>query len=345
MKKAKLKRIIKALAPLFIWLLVLSLPFLSRLGGAAPEIRNDLFKNLFLSNILLIAIFYLHSYFIYPLREKKNGLTWYFILLITTMVIFIVADNYLHHEMPKFPRHDMPPPNPAFAVLPFTFVIVVSFCYRLYMDKVSREIHIKELETIHLKTELEFLFSQISPHFMFNVLNTLVSMARKKSDKMETSLISLSQLMRYMLYESNSGQITLEDEVAYLKSYIELQMLRFGEDVRINLNLSGAFDKYSIEPMLLIPFVENAFKHGIGALLEPVIDLSVQVDEQNKKLEMVVVNAIAPTSTQPLNAINKNTGIGLTNVKRRLELLYPEQHTLNINNSNNKFTAMLRIDL
>jgi len=343
MKNSKYWRLISAMAPLLIWLLVLSLPFLSRFGGAPPEFRNDMLKNLFLSNILLIIIFYVHSFVIYPIREKKNGMYFYVLLLIVTLLLFILANHFLHPEMPRFPDRRMPHPKPLMNVLPFTFVIVVSFCYRLYMDKIIRDKHIKELENIHLKTELEFLSSQISPHFMFNVLNTLVYMSRKKPELIEPSLISLSQLMRYMLYDSDEGKITLAEEAEYLKNYINLQLLRFGDDIQVNLYLSGVTDEYTIEPMLLIPFVENAFKHGVGMLQDPIIDVSITVEAN--KLYMEVMNGIAPVRTWPSTSDKRDSGIGLANVRRRLELIYPENHVLKIEETEHTYVAKLQINL
>jgi LytS/YehU family sensor histidine kinase len=230
---------------------------------------------------------------------------------------------------------------PFFTIFPFVLVIGGSFCYRFYLDKLRQNDFIKELETVQLKTELDFLRSQISPHFMFNLMNTLVSMARKKSDLMEPSLINLSQLMRYMLYDSDGNQISLEEEIEYLKSYINLQLLRFGDDLQFNLFLSGHFEGFSIEPMLLIPFVENAFKHGIGTIKEPIIDVAINMNEKKRTLHLMVVN-----SASTVEYINdKGSGIGLANVRRRLELLYPGNHHISIEHKAPLFTVNLEISL
>src|ERR1700749_39736 len=117
-------------------------------------------------------------------------------------------------------------------------------------------------ENTHLRTELSFLRSQINPHFLFNILNSLTSLARKKSDQLEPSIISLSQLMRYMLYDSSDNKVPLAKEMEYLESYINLQKLRFGADLKVDVTFSINNDDCLVEPMLFIPMVENAFKYG-----------------------------------------------------------------------------------
>jgi two-component system LytT family sensor kinase len=356
MEKSTYKRLLNALVPLLLWLVVLSLPFFSRIVNLPLEMRNGFLKSQLLTNTLLIIIFYAHTYFIYPIREKRYGTLIYIGLLLGCLGLFIIANKFLMPEMPRFARHNFMPggmmqsgqerhgfmPGPPIAILPFAFVIMVSVCFRLYTDKQDRDRLIEERERIHLKTELEFLSSQISPHFMFNLLNTLVAMARKKSELLEPSLIRLSQLMRYMLYDNDAAQISLANEVEYLKNYINLQLLRFADDIKINLYLSGAFERYTIAPMLLIPFVENAFKHGIGTLEEPIIDVLLSIPEDKDELHMMVVNGIAPMG---ISAQEASSGIGLVNVRRRLELLYPSRHSLTVEQTKDTFTVKLQIDL
>lgn len=356
MEKSRYKRLLNALVPLSLWLVVLSLPFFSRMVNLPPEMRNSFIKSQLLTNSLLVILFYVHTYLIYPIRERRKGLLIYIGLLMICLATFLVANSYLAPEMPRFARHDFPHsgigqgaagrphlmPGPPIAILPFAFVIVASFCYKLYLGKQDHDRLIQEREQIHLKTELEFLSSQISPHFMFNLLNTLVSMARKKSDLLETSLIRLSHLMRYMLYDNNTPQIGLASEVEYLRNYISLQLLRFGDDVKINLSISGAFDRYTIAPMLLIPFVENAFKHGIGTLEDPVIEVMLYLPEGDDTLRLMVMNGIAPKG---VSAQEGSSGIGLANVRRRLELLYSNRHSFAILESLDTYTVKLEINL
>ncbi|MBC8984339.1 histidine kinase [Pedobacter sp. N36a] len=357
MTKSTYSKVFNFLIPLFIGLPLLSLPFLLRGNDFPANMRAEMLKHEVLFNVLLILIFYLHYYLIYPLKDCKFGSWIYAGLLLLCLLVFIGLNSLIMPSRPQFRGRlaaerglnqerrvrKSGPGNPRLwlSLIPFAFVITVGFSYRLYHDKIAREGLIKELENVNLKTELAFLSSQISPHFMFNVLNTLVSMARKKSELLEPSLISLSQLMRYMLYDHDGARISLANEVEYLKSYINLQLLRFGDDIQVNLYLTGPFERFTIAPMLLIPFVENAFKHGIGKLNHPIIDVFLKMEEAERSLHLMVINGLA----EQVHSVEKDSGIGLPNVCRRLELLYPDQHLVSIEKNEETFTVKLQIAL
>ena len=174
---------------------------------------------------------------------------------------------------------------------------------------------------------------------MFNVLNNLVSLARKKSDKMESALLQLSSLLRYMLYEGNQGRISLSQEIKYLQGYIDLQKLRFGDDLAIEFNIKGEVDEFKLEPMLLIPFVENAFKHGMGTIENPSIRIDMEVIDN--KLSFEVENDIPPVGESK----DVSSGIGLTNTKRRLDLLYQSLYNLRISQKNQKHLVELKLEM
>ena len=196
----------------------------------------------------------------------------------------------------------------------------------------------KEEENERLKSELSFLRSQISPHFMFNVLNSIVSLSRRKPESVEPVVIKLSELMRYMIYETSDSKVAISKEANYLESYIELQRLRFGNDIDIEFKSEISGTSGNIEPILLIPFVENAFKHGVGMIEKP--SISIQLFDNPTFLHFVVKNK---TSNQAAEKKDESSGIGLTNVRRRLELLYPENHELNITESANTYHVELKI--
>jgi LytS/YehU family sensor histidine kinase len=158
---------------------------------------------------------------------------------------------------------------------------------------------------------------------MLNVLNSMVLMARKRSGLLEPALLELAGLMRYTLYEAGHEKIRLEDELEYLRIYIDLQMLRFRDDVRVEFNVPACIGHQFIEPMLLIPMVENAFKHGIGLVDAPVIHIDIAIAESNM-LSVTVKNKY----NQALQEEEKKPGIGLMNLKKRLDLIYPGHHRL-----------------
>lgn len=225
-----------------------------------------------------------------------------------------------------------------FPPIPF---LIASIIYRLIVDKIAYDKKQKEIVAQQLSIKLKFLRSQISPHFIFNVLTNLVSLARKKSEQLEPALIRLSDLMRYMLYESDEKKVTLSKEIDYLKSYIELQKLRFGYDAEIEttIDLSEKDKQQNIEPMLLIPFVENAFKHGMG-VDEPFIQIHLTAN--NGKLEFDVKNKFANDLNE---SKDESSGIGLENVQSRLMLLYPKEHDLILKEENNLFHVHLTLQL
>ncbi|WP_040628534.1 sensor histidine kinase [Mucilaginibacter paludis] len=336
--------------PAIIWLLLLVLPFLSSPSNIPHDVHQIFLINIFISNILLLCIFYIHTYWAYPLFKNK-GLVRYFLVLVALLAVYWLYWAFFspapppheafrgHHFDKGGNRGPGGGPHSFMAVLSPLIAILCSFCYRVIIDNASREEMIRERETIHLRTELNFLRSQISPHFMFNVLNNLVALARKKSDALEPAIMNLSQLMRYMLYESDDNLVPLTREIEYLKNYIELQRLRFSDSVKVTMNINGDPGLITIEPMLLIPFVENAFKHGTGLLEEPVILISLDISDT--AIQFRALNSVNLLD----GSKDKGSGIGLANVQRRLAILYPEKHELRIFKRDSSFIIELTIQL
>ena len=218
------------------------------------------------------------------------------------------------------------------------FYAAIGTSYRLISDRMQEDEQIKEQENERLKSELSFLRSQISPHFMFNVLNSVVSLSRRKPEMVEPVVVKLSELMRYMIYETNDSIVPISKELAYLESYIDLQRIRFGDDIQINFKHELGPTSSSIEPMLLIPFVENAFKHGVGFIENPTIE--IELKDSAKELTFHVANKKGATLNEKKD---ESSGIGLANVNRRLELLYPSNHELVIKESDSEFEITLTI--
>ncbi|MBO9727713.1 MAG: histidine kinase [Chitinophaga sp.] len=195
----------------------------------------------------------------------------------------------------------------------------------------------EELKVEKLNAELKFLKSQINPHFLFNCLNTIYSLAHKQSTQTEHAILKLSTIMRYMIYESNEARVLLSQELRYLHDYIEIQRLRLPKDIDINYQLNGDADRLQIEPMLLVPFVENAFKHGISYTEDSFIDIVITTTEN--MIRLIVRNSHFK------ERVAERGGIGLDNVLKRLELLYENEHEINIRETENQFIVDLKIVL
>lgn len=196
---------------------------------------------------------------------------------------------------------------------------------------------IQEKEKQYLETELNFLKSQIQPHFFFNTLNNLYSLTLKKSDLAPEIVLKLSDLMSYMLYESNAAKTSVNKEVDYLRNYIDVEKLRFGSRLELTFEVEGTTEQAYIPPMLLILFVENSFKHGARHLLNK-IHISLALKMENDYLLFQVSN---PLPDQP--PADDHAGIGLKNVQRRLELLYGKDYVLDISTKENTYTVSLKI--
>lgn len=293
-------------------------------------------------NLVLAAEFYLNAFLLIPRVLKKNA--WlYFVSLLASFVVFNVI---LLYNRPHFPIQElkgvagrMPYHGPSFILFPLLSITAGSFAYHYLADQFKAMNKKKDITNASLLSELAFLRSQISPHFIFNVINSAVALSRLNPKAVEPTLIQLSKLLRYMLYVTDAEMVTIQKKEDYLRSYIELQQLRFGEQVKIYFKSEIKAPEKTIEPMLLIPFVENAFKHGTGDIENPDIAVTLFADEQN--LRFTVQNTYNAGEQQKDN----DSGIGLTNVKRRLELLYPDKHNLYINKNEQTYIVMLQLEL
>lgn len=196
------------------------------------------------------------------------------------------------------------------------------------------------IEKEKLDTEIKFLKSQINPHFLFNVLNNIYTLTVIKSDKAPRNLMRLSEMLRYMLYDSNDGKVSLQKEIEYLENYISLASLKDSRGLNINLDLDKSQTGLQIAPLLFIPFVENAFKHSkIEDLKNGFINIKLITNNQHIvfKVENSIPNVVFKK--------DKIGGIGLTNTKQRLNLLYPNKYKLKILMNENVYAINLKIDL
>jgi two-component system, LytTR family, sensor kinase len=204
----------------------------------------------------------------------------------------------------------------------------------------------QELIREKLQSELNFLRAQTNPHFLFNTLNNLYVLARKKSDKTPEAIMRLSKIMRFVLHECRAAQISVAEEAKIIQDFIELEKLRYND--RLNVTYSEVMDNPGtpIAPLLLLPFVENSFKHGAHGTTGKV-DISISLLLENQHLKFTVENTIDEKKVSETleSQINLPGGIGLNNVARQLYLLYPDRYQLNISKEDELFIATLEVDL
>jgi len=238
---------------------------------------------------------------------------------------------------PTFWQHLLFPEVLRKSVLAALLMLLMSGFIKIAQEWFKSEQQREALKVEKLHAELKFLKSQINPHFLFNCLNTIYSLAHKHSAQTENAIIKLSTIMRYMIYESNEDKVQLQDELQYLQDYIDIQRLRLPSGIQVEYRECGSPDGLWIEPMLLIPFVENAFKHGISYTDHSFISITVTIEQQVVRL--LVKNSLFP------QRVGEQGGIGLQNVLKRLELLYINKHEVTITEAEHQFIADLKIVL
>ncbi|MBS1608758.1 MAG: histidine kinase [Bacteroidetes bacterium] len=217
------------------------------------------------------------------------------------------------------------------------FLLLASGMIRLGYSFIKSQNEKKTLENLNLNAEVNFLKSQINPHFLFNTLNSIYSQAHNKSEHTEYSILKLSELLRYVLYESGEEKVSLEKDIQYINNYIDLQRIRLSAKISLNYSVVGKMEGNRIAPLLLMTFIENTFKHGISYSQSSVINISIAVFE--KTLTLNISNPVIKNNTFTQG------GLGLKNVVRRLELLYPGKHTLDISHNDSLYIVNLKLDL
>ncbi len=293
---------------------------------------------LFMMYMIGYACFFIHRHFLVSIILKKKGAVIYGLALLFTVAALYPILAQLLNWMPindTFGR--------IFSANPFQFengmgmlgIMLISLPVILAMDWFQQNHRIAGLEKEKMQAELSLLKQQLNPHFFFNTLNNLYALSLEKSDKAPESILLLSELMRYVIYKGNQPQVPIELEIRCLEDYIALQRLRIAIDSEITFTTSINDNTMTIPPLLLIIFVENAFKHGIEPAEKPGF-LSLSLESSQKSLTFTCLNSfesLAPSAE----------GIGLQNLRRRLELLYPKRHILTIEKGNGIFKAVLKL--
>jgi LytS/YehU family sensor histidine kinase len=219
------------------------------------------------------------------------------------------------------------------------FVVFIAIAIKFYKRWSEKDFREQKIQKEKVETELQMLKTQINPHFLFNTLNSIYVLAMKNSDQTANTVMKLSDILDYILYKIDAPRIAIPTEIQIIENYIELEKIRYTN--RVNLSLSSDFESEDIQipPMLIIPFIENAFKHGVAKSLgESWIKISIQ--EKGEMLNIAVSNSKGQNSTK-----SEGGGIGLVNVKKRLEILYLDSYILDISDKINSYEVFLSIPI
>lgn len=291
----------------------------------------------------MLVFFYLNYYLLVPRIYFPKKYSLYILLVILAFIMITGFPNILFPASPGPEMHGPPPHRPdppgwtesvfrhvSHNLFLFLVVLFLSMMLRIRDQwKILRE--------EKLSAELSYLKAQVNPHFLFNTLNSIYALSIEKSDYTPAAIVKLSGMMRYVLSESAHTHTSLENEIRYIGDYITLQKIRFGNTLHIDYRAEGNTDGLNIAPLLLIPFIENAFKYGVSP--EENSRIQVHITVQIPAITMTVINRKIQVSGQEA----PESGTGIANARKKLELLYPGKHTLKIDNGKEEFQVLLRI--
>ncbi len=339
----KAKRLTIAIHTL-VWLLLLVIPYIT-----TDQVFNSLdpagdIKYLLLcitlSSVLLIAFYFNYFFLIPKYLFAKNGWLYFVVLLLMVATVFLlIGVIFVFSDLsPKALAQVNPivekiiPVIIINAIALWLLAIVVSIMWTIYN-------RLKQTENERLSAQIASLKSQINPHFLFNTLNNIYATAIDTSPKAADMVDKLSEMMRYTMKDTQQDFVLLEDEINYISNYIELQRIRLDRSVRLEYDYPDYIPALQIAPMLLIPFIENAFKHGVNS--EQKSHIRIETSINKSEFQLSVVN----NKVDVQQNISEKSGLGIENTRHRLNLIYPSRHLLVINDTEKQFIVSLYINL
>ena len=332
--KNKNKNTISILLHVLVWGVLFSVPYL--LSIDSPNGMSRMIGSNGIRLVLFGALFYLNYFFLIDkfYFPKKN------ILFISINILLIILVTGLWFQFKDFFHGEKPPMDlsnngdnkplnrPPFGMFLYldslSFIVPVIFSLALKVTGKWRENEIlnQEVENVKLESELKYLKHQLQPHFFFNTINNIYSLIDVSSEDAKTSLHKLGKLMRYLLYNTSEKNALLQDELNFLENYIELMKLRYSDNVVVSVDFPEVDPTIQIPPLLFISLIENSFKHGVDAIKPSSVKVVLKVD--NNHLKFMCINSYYDNHSED----KTDKGIGVNNLKRRMELLFPNNYTL-----------------
>lgn len=332
-------------------LFLLSIPIVSSpdFGEASAMLHSYGFQRNFLGFVLLLAFFYFNYFILIPrLYVRKKHLIYTLLLIICYFIVAYLPD--LIRPFKNFPKPEemcvndfapFPPPPPNRFGIDFYFLhakSLLQFMAAFFLSLLLRiNKQLKESEEEKLKAEVSYLKAQINPHFLFNTLNSLYALTIEKSDYAPDAVIKLSNMMRYVVTESTNDFVSLEREISYISDFIDMQRLRISDENKLEYTIKGDAKGKTIAPLVIIPFIENAFKYGINSEEDWHIKIVMEMTEED--FNLTVINNKVKVHL-PYDYISEK---GIENTSKRLRLIYPYNHELKITDTVEDFQVHLKI--
>jgi hypothetical protein len=354
------KKLVPFIAHLAAWLCFFALPYLLFFPGLSQyNMSNHMIAIIISNNIFLVFFYYLNTQLLIPKFVVNEKWLFYILAILACLIFFLYVPRFIATQI--IPQEPFNPPtdikniltdanrqryirgrrrsgNDYFNTAIFLLVMTIGTCITVVQRWLDTEQNRKETENEKLNTELSFLKSQVNPHFFFNTLNNIYSLAIVRSEKTAPAVMKLSSIMRYILSETDQNLAPLQNEVDFLHNYIDLQQVRLTDKVSIDFLIEGNTGELLIAPLIFIPFVENAFKYGVSTIEQS--NIIIHIKSNGTTIEFYSKNLIV----QSVNNLMENTGIGINNVKRRLALLYPNKHQLTTEIVNGYYIVNLTIN-
>lgn len=297
-------------------------------AGYNPYTDIELYANSMIVSILLAIPFYF-GYFLTPFLFKREQRKLWILIAMICGTLFSIAMSI---------THDGFRPN-AIMLSAFFFSFLLGTSFRSIFGWIDQKRLHDQLEQQNIKSELSLLKIQLNPHFLFNTLHNIDALIYENQEKASKSLVKLSDMMRYMLNETKSDFVLVEQEMQQIENYLALEKLRLKNEKFMNYKVSGAYENLKIAPMMMIPFIENAFKHSVDSNIENGIELCIHFEGPN--MHLICKNVFDKDETDK----DKGHGIGLDTVRKRLELIYSDRYHLSIDREDSNFYVDLTIEL
>lgn len=307
--------------------------------GFLFNLTNVIIHTIFLGSLVYINLLFLIPRYLFNKRFFSYIALLFFATIITTPLELIS----LYWNLSPYPKaQELLLDNQLSYFVFLFFAVCTSTILKIIKEWIVQQQIQRDLERRNLQSELSFLKSQINPHFLFNTLNSIYALSLKRSENAPNIVLRLSEMMRYMLYECNEKKVPLSREIQYIQNYLELERVRYGKKARIEFDfMIENADQYQIAPLLFIPFLENSFKHGLSHHIDGTGSVEILLQVDNNILDFTIQNSKTDLKAERYF----QGGIGLKNVNRRLELLYPNKYKLDTTDSEDVYIVNLTLEL